>query len=342
MQGTSLTKQEEECKLYDAFDKFTYIKGETLSQYYHIFAQLINDMHIYQMRLQPFQVNTKFLNSLPPEWIKFVIDVKLVKDLHVTNFDQLFAYLEHHKAHANESRILKERSHDSLELVEELAFLADLGIPEGQATQTVITHNAAYQANDLDAYDSDCDDLNTTKVSLMVNLSHYGSDALAEVHNLDNIDNSMINQVMQVMPSSEQSNVVNHSETEITSDSNIIPYSQDNSVSNQSAPSFDHYFEFNELKAQSQEKDTVIIKLKERIISLSRNKNTDKVKKNIKEIETINIELDHRVSKLIAENEHLKQTYKQLYDLIKPTCVRSRKQCDALLNQVNVEISDLK
>ncbi|GJR58407.1 hypothetical protein Tco_1500569 [Tanacetum coccineum] len=35
MQGTSLTKQERECKLYDSFDKFAYIKGETLSQYYH-------------------------------------------------------------------------------------------------------------------------------------------------------------------------------------------------------------------------------------------------------------------------------------------------------------------
>ncbi|GKD39205.1 retrovirus-related pol polyprotein from transposon TNT 1-94 [Tanacetum coccineum] len=64
---------------------------------------------------------------------------------------------------------------------EELAFLADPGIPEGQATQTVITHNAAYQADDLDAYNSDCDELNTAKVALMVNLSHYGSDALAEV-----------------------------------------------------------------------------------------------------------------------------------------------------------------
>ncbi|GKA11342.1 retrovirus-related pol polyprotein from transposon TNT 1-94, partial [Tanacetum coccineum] len=97
---------------------------------------------------------------------------------------------------------------------EELAFLADLGIPEGQATQTVITHNAAYQADDLDAYDSDCDELNTAKVALMANLSHYGSDALAEVHNHDNMNNNMINQAVQAMPSSEQSNVVNHSETE--------------------------------------------------------------------------------------------------------------------------------
>ncbi|GKE49023.1 hypothetical protein Tco_1480281 [Tanacetum coccineum] len=109
---------------------------------------------------------------------------------------------------------------------EELAFLADQGIAEGQATQTVITHIVAYQAADLDAYDSDCDELNTAKVALMTNLSHYGSDALAKVHNLDNVNNNMINQVVQVMQSFEQSNVVNHSEIEITSDSNIIPYSQ--------------------------------------------------------------------------------------------------------------------
>ncbi|GJZ84960.1 hypothetical protein Tco_0650299 [Tanacetum coccineum] len=86
----------------------------------------------------------------------------------------------------------------------------------------VITHNAAYQVDDLDAYDSDCNELNTAKVAFMANLSHYGSDALAEVHNHDNVNNNMINQAVQAMQSSEQSNIVNHSETEITSDSNII------------------------------------------------------------------------------------------------------------------------
>ncbi|GJW82650.1 reverse transcriptase domain-containing protein [Tanacetum coccineum] len=96
--------------------------------------------------------------------------------------------------------------------------------------------------------------------------------------------------------------------------------------------------------AQSQEKDRVIKKLKERIKSLSGKINKDKIKKDLEEIETINIELDHRVSKLIAENEHLKQTYKQLYVSIKPACIRSKEQCDDLINQVNlksVEISDL-
>ncbi|GJW95486.1 hypothetical protein Tco_0175158 [Tanacetum coccineum] len=121
-------------------------------------------------------------------------------------------------------------------------------------------------------------------------------------------------------------------------------FQRDNSISNQSAPSFDQLFELNELNAQSQEKDTVIKKLKERTKTLSGKMNEDKIKKDLEEIETINIELDHRASKLIAENEHLKQTYKQLYDLIKPARIRSKEQCDDLINQVNlksVEISDL-
>nr|GEX59126.1 hypothetical protein [Tanacetum cinerariifolium] len=90
---------------------------------------------------------------------------------------------------------------------------------------TVITHNAAYQADDSGAYNSDCDELNTAKVALMVNLSHCGLDVLAEVHNSNNKDNNMINKGVQARPFSEQSSVVNHSETKITSDSNIIPYS---------------------------------------------------------------------------------------------------------------------
>ncbi|GJU71599.1 retrovirus-related pol polyprotein from transposon TNT 1-94 [Tanacetum coccineum] len=357
MQGTSLTKQERECKLYDEFDKFAYKKGETLRDFYLRFSLVLNDMNIYNMKLEQFQVNIKFLNTLPPEWNKFVTDVKLVRDLHTTNIDQLHAYLGQHEFHANEFRLMHERNSDPLALSpqygspyqsqqysthqsstplsitypsneyqssihhnvyspsssipqleyapskgddpidainhmmsfltalvtsrypttnnqlrnssnprqqatinngrvtlqpiqgrqtsltagttrtytpgasgsnsgkqrtvicynckgeghigqilheEELAFLADLGILEGQATQTVITHNAAYQADDLDAYDSDCDELNTTKVSLMANLSHYGSDALSEVHNHDNVNNNMINQTVQAMLLSEQ------------------------------------------------------------------------------------------------------------------------------------------
>ncbi|GJU10605.1 hypothetical protein Tco_1133001 [Tanacetum coccineum] len=118
LQGTSLTKNERECKLYDAFDKFTHIKGETLHKYYLRFTQLINDMNIYNMKIEQFQVNTKFLNSLLPEWSKFMTDVKLVKDLHTTNFDQLHAYLEQHELHANEVLLLREHNQDPLAFVE--------------------------------------------------------------------------------------------------------------------------------------------------------------------------------------------------------------------------------
>nr|GEX72258.1 hypothetical protein [Tanacetum cinerariifolium] len=287
---------ERKCKLYDEFDKFAYKKEETLREFYLRFSLLLNDMNIYNMKLEQFQVNTKFLNTLPPEWSKFVTDVKLVRDLHTANIDQLHAYLGQLEFHANEvfqkgddpidainymmsfltavvtswypttNNQLKNSSNprkqatinnervtlqpiqgrqtslaagtsrtytpresrnnsgkqrtvicynykgkvhmykqytkpkrkrddscfkDKVLLVqaqangqslheEELAFLADPEIAETQATQTVITHNAAYQADDLDAYDSDCDEINTAKVALMANLSHYGSDDLAE------------------------------------------------------------------------------------------------------------------------------------------------------------------
>ncbi|GJW54075.1 hypothetical protein Tco_0098160 [Tanacetum coccineum] len=103
-------------------------------------------------------------------------------------------------------------------------------------------------------------------------------------------------------------------------------FQQENSVLNQNAPSFTQLFELSELRAQSQAKDTVIVKLKEQIKSLKGNVDDSKVKMDMDEIETLNIELEHRVTKLVAENEHLKQTYKQLYDSIKPKRVQSKEQ----------------
>nr|GFB89507.1 hypothetical protein [Tanacetum cinerariifolium] len=63
---------------------------------------------------------------------------------------------------------------------EELESIADPGTPKSSSNQIFITNNAAYQADDLDAYDSDCDEINSAKIALMANLSHYGSNNLAE------------------------------------------------------------------------------------------------------------------------------------------------------------------
>nr|GFC30041.1 hypothetical protein [Tanacetum cinerariifolium] len=110
---------------------------------------------------------------------------------------------------------------------EELEFIADPGVQESSSNQMVITNNAAYQADDLDAYDSDCDEINSAKIALMANLSHYGSDNLAEVNNQEIRVNSVDHQERQVQSTSEQSSTLTHSNTEIESDSNIIPYSQE-------------------------------------------------------------------------------------------------------------------
>nr|GEX57393.1 integrase, catalytic region, zinc finger, CCHC-type, peptidase aspartic, catalytic [Tanacetum cinerariifolium] len=91
------------------------------------------------------------------------------------------------------------------------------------------------------------------------------------------------------------------------------------------------------ISLESQEKDMVIKKLKERIKSLSGNIKKEKIKQELEEIKTINIELNHKVTKLIAENKHLKQTYKQLYDSIKSSRIRSKEQCDGLIKRVNIK-----
>ncbi|GJV29365.1 hypothetical protein Tco_1385813 [Tanacetum coccineum] len=95
---------------------------------------------------------------------------------------------------------------------EELEFLADLGVAEGPVTQTVITHNAVYQAGDLDAYDSDCDDLSIATVVLMANLFSYESDVLFEVPHSENTHTDMLNKSVQEMSYAKQTNLVNYLE----------------------------------------------------------------------------------------------------------------------------------
>ncbi|GJT58753.1 hypothetical protein Tco_1002286 [Tanacetum coccineum] len=64
---------------------------------------------------------------------------------------------------------------------EQLAFLADNGdtVIPAQASQAIPTPTA-FQTNDLDAFDSDCDDVTSTKAALMANLSSYDSYVLSK------------------------------------------------------------------------------------------------------------------------------------------------------------------
>ncbi|GKA25687.1 hypothetical protein Tco_0711796 [Tanacetum coccineum] len=121
-------------------------------------------------------------------------------------------------------------------------------------------------------------------------------------------------------------------------------FQKNNTSVSQTEPTFDQLFEFNNLKAELQAKDTTIEKLKTNIKCLNKTSTTKSAKRDLDEIETINIELEHRVAKLITENEHLKQTYKQLYDSIQPSRVQAKEYVESLVNQLNqksVEITDL-
>ncbi|GKD89555.1 hypothetical protein Tco_1365062, partial [Tanacetum coccineum] len=119
---------------------------------------------------------------------------------------------------------------------EELEFLADPGMAKGPVTQTVITNNANYQADDLDAYDSDCDDITTAKVTRMENLSHYSSTVLSEAPHSENNHNDMLNQTIQDTNSSTQQDAMILSVFEQLSNqvTNSNKVNKDNLIANES------------------------------------------------------------------------------------------------------------
>ncbi|GJS16408.1 hypothetical protein Tco_0410880 [Tanacetum coccineum] len=98
-------------------------------------------------------------------------------------------------------------------------------IPTDQDTQELTT-TAIFQTNDLNAFDSDCDEAPASAV-LMAKLSAYDSYILLEVPNLDTYqNNTVIDKSVQEMQYSKQPPFINDSDIDITSDSNVIFYDQ--------------------------------------------------------------------------------------------------------------------
>ncbi|GJV13863.1 hypothetical protein Tco_1355404 [Tanacetum coccineum] len=108
MEGSELTKKDRESQLYDDFEHFRLNKGETIHDYYVRFTKLINDMRNIKMTMPRMQLNSKFVNNMLPEWGRFVTAVKLNRGLKESNYDQLYAYLKQHEAHANENKMMLE------------------------------------------------------------------------------------------------------------------------------------------------------------------------------------------------------------------------------------------
>ncbi|GJS84891.1 retrovirus-related pol polyprotein from transposon TNT 1-94 [Tanacetum coccineum] len=93
-----------------AKDMWKRVEREALVSVYNRFAQLMNDLERNDMHFPIVTINTKFLNSLQPEWLKYVTQVRLAKRLTVDTFDDLFDYLQQFEKLVNVSRAKKNTS----------------------------------------------------------------------------------------------------------------------------------------------------------------------------------------------------------------------------------------
>ncbi|GJR25796.1 retrovirus-related pol polyprotein from transposon TNT 1-94 [Tanacetum coccineum] len=94
-------------------------------------------------------------------------------------------------------------------------------------------------------------------------------------------------------------------------------FQNDKSFVNQNGVEIKEYFEINDLKAQLQDKDMTICKLKDTIKSLRKNTKHENIIHDKCDIEPINEEMENSVAKLLSENErlcneinHVKQVFK--------------------------------
>ncbi|GJQ91455.1 retrovirus-related pol polyprotein from transposon TNT 1-94 [Tanacetum coccineum] len=134
---------------------------------------------------------------------------------------------------------------------------------------------------------------------------------------------------------------------EVSNQLNQEIFQKDESCINQNALEIPEYFEKNNLKAQLQDKDTAICKLKDIIKSIREKSKDDNVNNDLCELETKNVELENSVAKLLYENErlckeinHLKQVFKDQFVSIKKTRVRTKEQSDSLIDQLNLKTAE--
>ncbi|GJY60359.1 hypothetical protein Tco_0461016 [Tanacetum coccineum] len=108
MKGSRKSLQQKKEELFDEYEQFR-------------FHKLINDIKITQLGIPAHQMNTKFVNNLPPYWAKYVTNVKNNKDISVTTYVKLYTYLKSYEPHA--MKTLKKQE-QSLSIVDPLAYLA--------------------------------------------------------------------------------------------------------------------------------------------------------------------------------------------------------------------------
>nr|GEV11159.1 hypothetical protein [Tanacetum cinerariifolium] len=97
MKGFDIRIQEKKAKLFNEWERFTSIDGESTDCCYHRFLELMNDFKRNKHFLEKIASNLKFLNNLPLEWSRHVTIVHQTKDLHDVDYTLLYDFLKYNQ-----------------------------------------------------------------------------------------------------------------------------------------------------------------------------------------------------------------------------------------------------
>ncbi|GJT75352.1 retrovirus-related pol polyprotein from transposon TNT 1-94 [Tanacetum coccineum] len=118
MKGSDIGIQEKKAKLFNEWERFTSINGESIESYYHHFSKLMNDFKRNKHFPEKIASNLKFLNNLQPQWSRHITIVHQTKDLHTTDYTQLYDFLKYNQKEVDELRAERlAKSQDPLALM---------------------------------------------------------------------------------------------------------------------------------------------------------------------------------------------------------------------------------
>nr|GEV97605.1 hypothetical protein [Tanacetum cinerariifolium] len=244
MKGTELSYQERECILYNLFDKFAHVLVQVNTKFLNAlpseWSKFVTDSKLAKSlyttnydQLYAYLVN---MNDMLMKGITTtskgnvaVGSPRVVKCYNCQGEGHMARQCTQPKRARNvawfKEKLMLAEAQEAGQILDEeqLAFLADPGISEAPVAHQTIPQNLAFQTDDLDAYDSDCDDLSLAKAVLVANLSSCDPEVLSEASYSDSYLNDMINQDVKEMQYSEQTHVDDFKD--IHSGSNIISYS---------------------------------------------------------------------------------------------------------------------
>nr|GFA14625.1 hypothetical protein [Tanacetum cinerariifolium] len=95
--GFDIGIQEKKAKLFNEWEMFTSNEGESIESYYHRFLKLMNDLKRNKHFPEKIASNLKFLNNLQPECSRHVTVVHQTKDLHTTDYTQLYDFQKYNQ-----------------------------------------------------------------------------------------------------------------------------------------------------------------------------------------------------------------------------------------------------